>query len=425
MIGQASLMTVFKAVTRPLVWLAMLAGLLAVAACGDAGKAKDSLIIWHGYRGEEKAALEEAIKVWNDRAGPGQLPVKAVAVPAEAIPNKLTASVPRGKGPDLFLFAHDRMGGWVEAGETLDPLDFWLTPEITDDYLPGLLDAVTYKGAVYALPLNFKSIALIYNKALVETPPTTTAELLTMAKAQTNAPQGRFGLVYAYDVPFFHGALLNGTGASIFNADREPVLGSEASIAAAELLLKWRGEVLPSDPTPSLMDTLFNDGRAAFILNGPWFIGQISKDIDYGVAVLPGISERPGTPPMRPWMSVEAVYLAANKPDARQAFEFARFLTGSEGAAIMAKGGQLPANAAIYETPALRDNAVVQAFKDQAINGVATPNFPEMTLVWTPLEKALRRIVKRQATPAEALAELQREVSAAVAALKASSGEGS
>ncbi|MCU0882295.1 MAG: extracellular solute-binding protein [Hyphomonadaceae bacterium] len=419
----APVRTVFA---RVLLLLAAFAGLSLAAACQPADDS-NTLVIWHGYRGEEKVALEEVIALWNSRAGDGQPRVKAVAVPGEALPNKLSASVPRGKGPDLFLFAHDRMGGWAEGGDTLEPLDFWVTDEDRARYLPGMLDSVTYKGVIYALPLNYKSIALIYNKDLVPVPPRTTAELVAMAKANTDAARGKFGLVYTYDDYFFHAALQNGFGGGVFDDALDIQLDAPANVKAGDLLLSWKDEarILPLDPTPSLMDSLFNAGRAAFIFNGPWFIGQIKPGLNYGVAPLPALSEAGGAP-MRPWMSVEAVYLAANKPDPVKAFRFAQFLTGEEAAAIMArKGGQLPSSRGAYDLPDVAANPVIQAFRAQQATAVATPNSPEMTLVWTPAETALRRIIKGETTPAAAMADLQREVGVALEALKASAGGGS
>ena len=57
--------------------------------------------------------------------------VKTLAVPYDAYADKITASVPRGKGPDVFIFAQDRLGGWVEAGQTIEPIDFFVDDKVT------------------------------------------------------------------------------------------------------------------------------------------------------------------------------------------------------------------------------------------------------------------------------------------------------
>ena len=104
--------------------------------------------------------------------------------------------MPRGKGPDVFIFAQDRLGGWVEAGQTIEPIDFFIDDKTVAQLVPGMMAAMTYRDTVYGLPLNYKSIAMIYNTALVKTPPKTTAELLKLAKGMTNTATGRLGVAY-------------------------------------------------------------------------------------------------------------------------------------------------------------------------------------------------------------------------------------
>jgi arabinogalactan oligomer / maltooligosaccharide transport system substrate-binding protein len=400
-----------------------LATLALATGCAPAStKKRPDLVIWHSYRGREKDALEKVAALYSAAAKPGTRPVRAVAVPNDAFADKISAAVPRGKGPDLFIFSHDRLGGWVESGATVAPIDFFLEQADRDTFLPGMLDATTYKGVTYALPLNFKSIALIYNKALVPNPPTTTAELKTMAAKLTDKARGRFGLAYAYDDFFFHAALQNGFGGGAFDADGTLILNNTANIKAADLVREWRtqAKILPDDPTSSLVTALFNEGRAAMIFNGPWFLGEASKDIDLGIAVLPNISEAAGKP-MRPWMTVEAVYMAAGTADENEAWQFAKYLTGPVAAAIFAQeGGQLPTAKAPYDIPAVAADPIISAFKAQGGNAVPMPNLPEMTLVWSPADKAMKRFTKMETSSQAAWNDCQNEVAAGIAALNAS-----
>ncbi len=46
------------------------------------------------------------------------------------------------------------MGGWVESGNTVAAIDFFLSDEDRQGFLPGMLDATTYKGVTYALLLE-------------------------------------------------------------------------------------------------------------------------------------------------------------------------------------------------------------------------------------------------------------------------------
>ena len=78
------------------------------------------IVVWHAYRGDEKAAFEKVVDEFN-KANAGKIKVTTLAVPYDAFADKITAAVPRGKGPDVFIFAQDRLGGWIAAGNTVEP----------------------------------------------------------------------------------------------------------------------------------------------------------------------------------------------------------------------------------------------------------------------------------------------------------------
>src|SRR4051794_36125578 len=371
--------------------------------------AQKEIVVWHGYRGGEKAAFEKVIENFN-QANAGKIKVTTLAVPYDAFADKITAAVPRGKGPDVFIFAQDRLGGWVAAGNTGEPLDFFLDPAIKGRYLKATLDAMTYQGTTFGLPLNFKVVTLIYNKKLLPTPPKTTAELQAVAKKLTNAAAGKFGLAYWYSDFYYHAALMNGFGGGVF-LGRKPVVNSAQNVASLNYLLTWINQgFLPAEPSTALITSLFNQGKAAMVLSGPWFLGEIDKGVDYGLAPLPTISEA-GNKPMRPWITVEGVYVAAPSKNKDAAYELVKYLTDVPAAKVLAlEGRQTPANKGVYADPQVANDPILKAFRQQVDVAVPMPNLPEMSMVWTPATTAMNVIVKKAATPKAALDQAQKEV---------------
>jgi arabinogalactan oligomer / maltooligosaccharide transport system substrate-binding protein len=69
--------------------------------------------------------------------------------------------------------------------------------------------------------------------------------------------------------------------------------------------------------------------------------------------------------------------------------------------------------------PEVARNPIAQAYKAQALSAVAMPNLPEMTIVWSPADKAMKRITKLETTSEAAWQDCQREVQAAIYALHA------
>jgi arabinogalactan oligomer/maltooligosaccharide transport system substrate-binding protein len=384
----------------------VLAALLPAAAAAQ----PTELVLWTSYRQAERDALEKVVQAFND-AHPN-LRVKVLAVPHDAYPDKISAAVPRGKGPDLFIYAQDRLGGWIEAGNTIEPLDFFVDDATLARFLPSTLDAMTYQGTLYGLPLNYKVLTMIYNKKIIDTPPKTSTELVALAKKHTDAASGRYGLVYWYSDFYQHSGLMNAFGGGVFDKNRNPTLDSPANIQSMKLVLKWlnQDKILPAEPSTALITALFNEGKAAIIFNGPWFLGEISKDIDYGLALLPKIDEAGGTP-MKPWATVEGVFITATSQHKDAAYEFLTFITDTPQAKILAlEGRQTPSNKKVYDDPAVKNDAILAAFAQQYQNAVPMPNLPEMSIFWSPATTAMNAIVKGAATPEVALEEAQAKV---------------
>jgi arabinogalactan oligomer/maltooligosaccharide transport system substrate-binding protein len=393
--------------------------LLLLTAPLHAG-AQTELQVWHGYRAAERAGLEKAVEAYNAaRAGSG-VKVSLRAIPSDAFTDKISAAVPRGIGPDVFIFPQDRLGGWVESGNMLEPLDFLLEDSTRKSFIPSTLEAMTYRGSVYGLPLNFKVITLIYNKKLVTKPPRTTGELAAWCKKQPARGSDSACLVYPYTDFYYHAALMNAFGGRVFDPGPTPRLDAPENVKAMDLLLRWvdKDRLLPSEPSTVLTTSLFNTGKAAMVFSGPWFLGEISPEIDYGLAPLPTVDEAGGKP-MRPWMTVEGVAVAAPSKHKEAAFDFARFLTGPEGARLMARvGRQNPALEQAYKDPEIARDATLAAFRAQAETAISMPNVAEMTMVWSPMTTAMNAITRKASTPKAALQEAQKAVEKDVAGLR-------
>ncbi|MBL8346503.1 MAG: extracellular solute-binding protein [Rubrivivax sp.] len=389
---------------------------LAGAAAAQGG---NELVIWHAYRAAEKTAFERVVENFAKSPAAKGMKVSTLAIPYDAYADKISAAVPRGKGPDVFIYAQDRLGGWIEAGKTVEPIDFFVDKATRDRLLPGMIDAMTYKGGVYGLPINYKMPTLIYNKDLVKAPPKTTDEMVKLAKTLTNTASGRYGLAYWYTNFYFHSALMNAFGGAVFDKDGKLILNSPATIASLNQMMTWykKDGVLPTEPGEALIASMFNEGKAAMVINGPWFVGDIDKKINVGFALLPMVDA--AKKPMRPWMTIEGAYIAASSTQKEVAYELVKYLTSEEAGLILAlEGRQLHTNKAIYNNPKVSGDPVLKAFRDQLDQAVPMPNRPEMTMVWSPVTTAMNKIVKGNATVEAALKEASGSIQDGINALR-------
>jgi arabinogalactan oligomer/maltooligosaccharide transport system permease protein len=372
----------------------------ALAAVVARGAAADEMVLWHSYRGLEQAALESLVVQWNEHHPTS--PVRVLDVPHDAYPGKITSAIPRGQGPDVFIFAHERIGDWARMGLLAD----------VGDELPGRiqdLEALTVDGAVYGVPLAYKSLALYYNRDMVSAPPDTTDEMVALAERLRDPQRDVFGLAYEAGSFFHHAAWLFGFGGRIFDERGRPVLDDPANGASIAFVRDLtERDLIPSEPNAALVSQLFNDGRAGMVINGPWFMGEIAEDVDWAVCSLPDVS--PTGLAATPLLTVEAALVSSRARDHAEAVRFALFLS-REGAAQRLEDGMQVVTAERPWTEADVDPALVQ-FRVQAQRARLTPNNPLMRSVWEPASRALRAVLRGSATPAEALDRAQGQLEA-------------
>ena len=112
-------------------------------------------------------------------------------------------------GPDMYLFAHDSLGGFAEMG-ILEPVGNLISAEKEADLLPMTIEAASYKGEQYLMPVYYETLLFMYNKALWQGDvPATTEELYEYMVANTDVNAGTYALVNqhsnAYNVaPFIN-----------------------------------------------------------------------------------------------------------------------------------------------------------------------------------------------------------------------------
>jgi len=376
---------------------------LAVAACST--PARDGVVLWHAYTGPERDALEAVVARWN--ADHGDAPVTLVAVPYDAFADKLTSAVPRGNGPDLFVYSHDRIGAWAAAG-VIEPIELWVDDAVADRYAYDAIAAMAYQGSLWGLPLATKSLALYYRTDLVDAPPATTDDLFALAARWRG--RGRYPLVYASGDLYGHAPWLHGFGGEVMSADGELHIASAPAAAALGFARRLVvAGVCPGDTAGALVATLFNEGKAAMAVSGPWFQGDIAAGVPWRVTTLPIVSETGR--PAAPFLGAEGVLMSSRARDKAAAFAVMAFLAGDASAAERARRArQVVPNRAVYEQPDLGRDPVLRGFRDQLEHTVPMPAAPAMRMAWTPYRTALQAVLAGTAEPAPALVEVEREV---------------
>ncbi len=361
-----------------------------------------TVTLWFAYRAEEQKALEETVKAFNEKKGPVQ--IDAIPVPYDAFVDKLELTIPNGHGPDLFIFAHNMIGHWSKQ-EMIEPLSGKASSDILGRFLPETVKALVHNKTLYGLPMAFKNLALYYNKDLVPTPPTSFAEVRTIQKVDEKTPI----LGYESGLLYFHAPFLHGFGGVIFDDSGAPKLDNPEAIQALEFAKSLLDEgVTAKGLTSVTLSALFNEGKLPLVMNGPWFRGEIAKDLNYGVASLPSIGEGKS---LKPFLGSEAVFISAKSNAKDAAFVAAEFLTSNEAAQVRATiAGQTVANTVLYEGESKSDRADMAVFRAGAKNAVVMPAIATMQKVWSHYDTAILKVLSGSASASEALKIAQEQV---------------
>lgn len=317
-------------------------------------------------------------------------------------------------GPDMYLFAHDSLGGFAEMG-ILEPVGNLISADKEADLLPMTIQADTYKGEQYLMPLYFETLLMIYNKDLWEGEiPDTTEELYDYMVAHTDGDN--YALVNQHSGAYNVSPFIYGFGGYIINEDAQPGLNEQATKEAIDYNKKFAA--LEADGDYNTVTALFNEGKAAAIWGGPWLISGIKEaGINYGVKSLADI-KLPNGNALKPFSGVQSlgVFKYAAESKGAAITKVLEVLAQPEVGIVLAKEYNCaPANVKAYEDAEVAQNEMIVAMQKTAETAVPMPNIPQMGSMWGPTESLLAAVNKSGQNVEEVADNYQKEALAAIA----------
>ncbi len=290
----------------------------------------------------------------------------------------MITAAPAGEGPDIFIGVHDWLGALVESG-LVAPIDLG---DKKGEFVQMSLDAFTYTdGKLYGVPYATENLGFFYNTDLVETPPTTWAEVLEVGKALKDEGKVQYAFAMAGG-GYENLPVLTAFGGYIFGKDakgawnpKDVGLDSEGMIAGVKYLTDAAAAgLIPTTADYETAHSLFETGQVPFLMAGPWALERIrASGVPYKVTTFPDNGA--------PFSGVQGFMVNAFSENVFLAQTFLTEYVATEE--FMQQ---------IYET-GLRPSAfkpILEKTTDpdllamgQITNAIPMPNIPEMGSVWT------------------------------------------
>lgn len=298
-------------------------------------------------------------------------------------------------GPDMYMYAHDSLGTFVEMG-VLAPITDVIGEETMADMLPMTMEACTYKDSQYLLPIYFETLLFMYNKDLWKGEiPTTTDALYDYMAANTDTAAGTYAVVNQHSTAYNVAPVINGFGGYIINSDAEPGLNMQATKDA--ILYNQKFAKLQADGDYNTINTLFIEGKAASIIGGPWLISGITEaGINLGFRSLSEF-KLPNGNALAPYSGVQGVGVMKHAVETKKEAiaKVLEVMAGAElGIDLAKKSNCAPANAKSYEDADVTANEMIVAMKVTADTAQPMPNIPQMSVMWGPAESLLAAVNK-------------------------------
>jgi maltose-binding protein MalE len=323
-----------------------------------------------------------------------------------------------GQGPDVVLSPFDHVGPFSIMG-LAQPLDELISQDMKDKYIDAALPGMSLNGKIYGVPTTMGNhLMLMYNKNIVDEAPETMSDLIEVAKANTVDEDGdglvdKYGLAYNLNEPFWWAAFHGGFGGWVFDEEYNPNLDTEATVDTLEFVhsLKFEHEIVPRESDYDLMDSLFKEGSAAFIINGDWAIEgyKNAENVDLGVAPIPRF-EKTGKYG-QPLTSGKGFIVMSQLPEQKQiaVIKFIDFMTSTAAQELFVENNFLPSNDQAYGLPQIQNDPIMKGSAEQLRNGKAMPVVPEMRGIWDAVRPALQSVMSDDLTPEAAAEQMQKE----------------
>ena len=370
-----------------------------------------------GVPGLASAAVAPALRVWinGDKGWRGIAQAAAaftrdtgVAVQVEhpeGVIAKFEQAAAAGKGPDVWIWPHDRLGSWASAGLIGAVTPSRATRAAIDDQA---WSAWQLQGRTWGFPLGMETVALIYNKALAPQAPANWDEVFALDRRL--APQGRRAIRWWMTEVYYSWGLISAGGGYAFARrpdgsydGRDTGIATPGAVRGVETMMALvRQGLLPRSVSYADAEAAFNDGSVAMTFNGPWAWGNLRKSgIDFGVAPYPSLAGRPGGS----FVGVLGAMVSSGSRQRELAHEFIEeYLLALPSLRAIDADVPLgvPANKALF---AERSADPLIAGSMAAVRaGTLMPSNPEMTRFWTALSAALQNIMQGREDVASGLA---------------------
>ncbi|HZO89368.1 MAG TPA: ABC transporter substrate-binding protein [Chthonomonadaceae bacterium] len=392
------------------------------------------LSLWTGWSGQEEKNFERVLRRY-EQLHPN---IRIRNLGAVSDDTKTIRALVAGVPPDFFQIWDPSYLGPLARNHAIRPMDalFRASGLRESDFVPASLRLCKYQGHLYGMPFLIDDTALLWDKGAFkeagldpDRPPRTLEELadyaLKLTKRDANGQIVRLGLRPLTDpymlIALFGGKLVDPVTGRITADDPANV----AALTWYKNLVDRLGGIeqvnafasgFGRDQTAS---SPFFVGKVAMMFNGEWnpyWISRYVPGMKYGVAPVPPPASRPDRA-RSTWLGGNVFCIPVESKHPKEAWDFLVWVQSREAQVMFAHDmNNVPNTREVLKARELRTGPPFRykyaIFLDLADspNAEAFPALPVTNLYMSQMANAMDRILYRDKTPAQALADVRQRV---------------
>lgn len=307
------------------------------------------------------SVLEYAAELYQEENPNFTLNVVETA-PQDVITRVVTGSQAGGEGlPDIFLISDNRIMNLVNDHPTaFTNLSDYNFDNVLENYADFKSSLVSNENGIYAVPFDVGPAGMFYRRDIFEEAGVDPESIDTWddfieagktIKQETGIDM--VGINENAEESFY--AILNGMqGGSYFDKDGNPMINSETSINAMELLKEIKeANISVNYPDWDVMISTVQNGDVATVVEASWYAGTLmsaAPDLSgkWGFAELPAFEEGGNTAANNGGSSF---MIPATNPNVEEAAKFMEFFAMSDEVQYyaMEEGGMFPSLVSAYD----------------------------------------------------------------------------
>ena len=316
----------------PLIVAALAAALLATAVAASARPAASKpveITVWHAQTDSAQKTFHALVAKFN-KTHPDIGVNDQLGSNGDEMVQKLQAVIGSDDYPDIAYVYGSDVPNVSQSNRVVDiSKDIKATGFDWNSLYPAGRSTATVGSKVVGFPAVIDNLAVVYNKKLLKAagvaPPKanwTWNDYRALAKKLTNATKGQFGTGYpisgSEDTVWRLWPMIWQQGGEVLSKDNTKALfagpqGTKALQLLTDMALKDKSLFPDQTPDTEKMYGLFDSGKMAMIVTGPWQLSDIyDHKVSYGVQVLPAYGTSHET------ISGPDVYMVFNHSDERR-----------------------------------------------------------------------------------------------------------